>query len=71
MMVSEAVRQHWPICTTDISKACLQGVTYEELAKETGQPQREVDFYLPASNIPHPQQLPGFEDFDPQKEVLQ
>ena len=38
MLVSEAVRQGWPICTLDISKAFLQGVTYEELAALTGEP---------------------------------
>ena len=58
------------MCTADISKAFLQGVTYEELAKITGEPVREVNFYLPASNIPLLKQLPGFEDFDPQTEVL-
>ena len=70
LIVSEAVRNHWPILSADISKAFLQGVTYEELAKLTGEPVREVNFYLPASDIPLLRQLPGFEDFDPQTEVL-
>jgi hypothetical protein len=34
------------ICTTDISKAFLQGVTYKELAEATGEPLREVHFYV-------------------------
>ena len=66
LIVSEAVRNHWPICTADISKAFLQGVTYEQLAQMTGEPMREVNFYLPASNIPLLRQPPGFENFDPQ-----
>ena len=70
LIVSEAVRNHWPICTADISKAFLQGLTYEQLAQMTGEPMREVNFYLPASNIPLLRQLPGFGDFDPQNEVL-
>ncbi len=70
LVVSEAVRQGWPICSADISKAFLQGVTYDELAKLTGEPLREVNFYLPASNIPLLRKLPGFENFDPMKEVL-
>ena len=70
VLVSEAVRNGWPICTTDISKAFLQGVTYEELSKLTGDPLREVNFYLPANNIPLLKQLPGFENFDAQNEVL-
>ena len=56
--------------TADISKAFLQGVTYEELAQLTGNPVPEVNFYLPADNIPLLQELPGFETFDPQKEIL-
>ena len=68
LLVSEAVCRGWAIATTDINKAFLQGVTYEELAKLTGEPQREVNVYLPASNIPILRRVPGFEDFDPQKE---
>ena len=70
LIVSEAVRNRWPICTADISKAFLQGVTYKELAEITGDPVREVNFYLPANNIALLKQLPGFEDFDPTQEVL-
>ena len=70
LLVSEAARQGWDIATTDISKAFLQGVTYKELAKLTGEPLREVNFYLPASNIHLLRQVPGFENFDPQTEVL-
>ena len=70
VLVSEAVRNGWPICTVDVSKAFLQGVTYEELSELTGEPKREVNFYLPANNIPLLKKIPGFEDFDPQTEVL-
>ena len=70
LLVSEAVLRGWDICTTDISKAFLQGVTYEERAKLTGGKQREVSCYFPASSIPLVRKVPGFEDFDPTKEVL-
>ena len=70
VLESEAALRHWPICAADISKAFLQGVTYEELSRLTGEPLREVNFYLPAYNIAHLRTLPGFEDFDPQAEVL-
>ena len=70
LIVSEAVRNGWPICSADISKAFLQGVTYEQLVAMTGEPMREVNFYLPANNIPLLRQLPGFENFNPQTEVL-
>ena len=36
LLVSEAVIQGWKIYSADISKAFLQGVTYEELAQLTG-----------------------------------
>ena len=58
------------MATTDISKAFLQGVTYEELAKLTDEKTREVNFYLPASNVPLLRKLKGFEDFNPTREVL-
>jgi hypothetical protein len=34
LLVSEAVLRGWDLCTADISKAFLQGVTDEELAKD-------------------------------------
>ena len=70
LLVSEAVARKWDVGTTDISKAFLQGVTYEELAELTGEPLREVNFYLPAYNIPMLKAVEGFEDFNPQVEVL-
>ena len=70
LIVSEAVLRGWVLCAADISKAFLQGVTYEELAKLTGEPAREVNFYLPAYNMSQLRQIPGFETFDPRTEVL-
>ena len=70
LLCSEAVARKWDICTTDISKAFLQGVTYEELSKLTGELLREVNFYLPASNIPILRKVQGFENFNPLTEVL-
>ena len=37
-LVSEAVCRGWSIATTDISKAFLQGVTFQELSELTGEP---------------------------------
>ena len=70
LVCSEAAFRGWPICTTDISKAFLQGVTYEELAELTGEPIREVNFYLPAHCNDILRQVPGFEDFDEGSEIL-
>ena len=70
LLVSEAVCRQWPLISTDISKAFLQGVTYEELARLTGEPLREVNFYLPSYSLQALRQIPGFENFDPAAEVL-
>ena len=70
VVVSEAAARGWDILSADISKAFLQGVTYKELAELTGEPPREINFYLPASDIPLLRMIPGFEDFDPATEVL-
>ena len=69
-LVSEAVRRRWDIATTDISKAFLQGVTYDELSRLTGEKKREVNFYLPAANVHLLKRVAGFESFDPSREVL-
>ena len=70
ILVSEAVIRKWDLCTTDISKAFLQGVTYEELAEATGEPLREVNFFLPSYCYEFLKKLPGWEDFDPKTEVI-
>ena len=70
MLVSECVKRKWQLVAADISKAFLQGVTYEELHKATGEPLREVNFYLPPASIPILKQVPGYESFDARTEVL-
>ena len=52
------------------ASALLQGVTYHELAELIGTAPHEVNFYLPATNIPILRRVEGFEDFDPINEVL-
>ena len=46
LLVSETVVRGWILGSTDIPKAFLQGVTYAELAQETGRPERQVSFEL-------------------------
>ena len=69
LVVSEAVRRGWDISTADVEKAFLQGVTYEELSKLTGEPLREVNFMLPHGSVPILQKVEGFSGFDPRTEV--
>ena len=42
VIVSESVCRGWTMKALDIKKAFLKGVSYEELAKATDQPQRHV-----------------------------
>jgi len=70
IVCSEAAMRGWDICTTGISKAFLQGVTYEEPSRLTGEPVREVNFYLPTQSVPLLRHGQGFEDVNEQLEVL-
>ena len=58
------------MCAADISKSFLQGVTYEELSRITGEPVREVNFTLPRYCVDMLPQIEGFETFNPDKKVL-
>ena len=69
-MCSEAASRRWPLVSADISKAFLQGMSYQELAEATGEPQREVNFTLPPAHAHLLAKLPGFKGFDPETEVL-
>ena len=69
-VVSEAVRQGWHVVTADVEKAFLQGLTYQELSQVTGEPVREVNFYLPPGSVPILRRVPGFENFDTSTEIL-
>ena len=70
LLVSETVVRGWILGSTDIPKAFLQGVTYAELAQETGRPERQVSFELCGQPVFCLRQLPGFENFNPANEVL-
>jgi hypothetical protein len=65
-----AAQNQWDICTTDVSKTFLQGVTYKELAEATGEPLREVNFTLPSYCIAVLRTIRGYADVDPATEVL-
>ena len=45
-VVSEATVRGWPLAAIDIRKAFLKGISYDELARLTGEPRREVNFEL-------------------------
>lgn len=70
LILSESVQRGWHIASTDISKAFLQGVSYDEIAAETGQPLRDVSFEVCPKTAHVVKQLPGYHDFSPCLEVL-
>ena len=55
----------------DVSQAFAKGLTFEEIARLTGTPLREVEFDLASEDVQYLKSLPGFEDFDPARETIQ
>ena len=47
MVVAVAAQRGWTLHSMDVEKAFLQGQSYEELAEETGEELRHVNFGLP------------------------
>ena len=70
LLVSEGVLRGWVIASADVPKAFLQGVSYDELSNETGQPLRDVSFELTGEALRCLQAMPKFSGFDPRREVL-
>ena len=70
ILVSEAALRGWVLASTDVPKAFLQGVSYQELAETTGKPLRDVSFTLSRQGNEVLKMVDGFQDFDPTKEVL-
>eukprot|EP00971_Amphidinium_carterae_P001637 32933-Amphidinium_carterae.1 len=70
LVASEAACRNWELAQVDITKAFLQGVSYEELAAESGRPINEVNFEVPAGTLPALRSIEGYESFDPRYEVL-
>ena len=54
----------------DIKKAFLKGISYQELAETTSERAREVNFELTGEAAAMLRLCPGYESFDPQREVL-
>ena len=70
LIVSECAAREWVIASSDVPKAFLQGISYEELAQATGQPLRDVSFELTGEGLRCLQTLPNFQGFNPATEVL-
>ena len=64
MLVSQcAVMAGWTLMILDMSKAFLQGMNYDEVARRTGEPQREVTFTLPRGADAALLQFPNYADY--------
>ena len=70
VLASECVLKDWVIASSDVPKAFLQGVSYQELAEVTGKPERDVCFELTGEGLACLQMLPEFSSFNPRTEVL-
>ena len=70
LVASEAATRGWAMAAIDIRKAFLKGVSYDELAKETGEPRRDVNFELTEEAAAVLRTIPGYENFDHRYEVL-
>eukprot|EP00439_Symbiodinium_sp_Y106_P057262 s2270_g8.t1 len=70
LLVSECALRGWTLASSDVPKAFLQGVSYEELAQTTQQPLRDVSFELGGEGLACLKQMQGFTDFDARSEVL-
>ena len=70
IVTSEAAVRGWPLTTLDVKKAFLKGITYDELARTTGETRREVNFESDAGSVAVLKKCKGYEDFDLTREVL-
>ena len=71
-VVNSQIAQHddYIMFSADVSQAFAKGLTFEELARLTGQPLRAVEFDLSAADVELLRELPGYSDFDPTRETL-
>ncbi|CAE7203568.1 RE1 [Symbiodinium sp. CCMP2592] len=70
LLVSECVLRGWVIASSDVPKAFLQGVSYDELAEATDRPRRDVSFELSGEGLACLKMLPEFATFNPRTEAL-
>eukprot|EP00435_Cladocopium_sp_Y103_P042058 s696_g11.t1 len=71
LLLSEAAcNANWSFLSLDINKAFLQGMTYADLSRVTGQDERVVHFTLPTGSAQILRMLPGYESYDERYHVL-
>ena len=70
LLVSECAIRSWALASSDVPKAFLQGVSYQELSQTTQRPERDVSFELSGEGLTCLKLLPEFASFDSRREVL-
>ena len=60
----------WTLMTLDISKAFLQGMSYSEIARRTGEPQREVTLTPPRGADAVLRQFSSYADYSEDRYCL-
>ena len=70
MICSICAQNNWTIWSMDVSQAFLRGKSFKELAKQTGQKERSLQFELPSDGVDLLRMIKGFESFDSVTEVL-
>eukprot|EP00971_Amphidinium_carterae_P351893 6492325-Amphidinium_carterae.1 len=71
IVCSVAAIRKWRLFTADVSSAFLQGFTFADLAKLTGEKCREACFTVPGWCAQYIRELPGFDMYDHEKHVLE
>mgnify|MGYP003328451570 CR=1 FL=1 len=72
-IINSVIAQHpeWELFSLDVSQAFAKGMTFEELARLTGEQLRHVEVDLDAEDVALIRTIPGYTDFNPRTETLQ
>ena len=70
LLIIVSVQFGWAIWSADISEAFLRGLTFAELKEENQGVLRQVEISVPPGAEHLLRLLPGYEDFNPETEVL-
>ena len=70
ILASEAAcHKDWSFVAVDIGKAFLHLLTFSDMNKLTGEPEKHLSFNVPTGTAKHLRRIPGYEDFCERKEA--
>ena len=70
LVVSIGVQRQWALFGLDVAQAFLKGLTFDQLADQSGSERRSVQFRVPPGSVAILQRLEGYGNFNPATEVL-